>query len=425
MLLTLVQKFSKAEGGAHAALPRVRSVNHHLVKSMLCLFTAVRSRLYVPYFAAIKHAHIIHTTYPVCLSIYTCSSSVESAVESKLYSICFLAPPTSGEEPRLHFVSSYTDVAVQLNRTPTEGKTIEPIHFDMWRWSYLILLFLVVNQAPLMTLSEYSSGRTALGSKQNQRRHIIRAVLSDIDGTLVHYPDDVEDEGLIRLPPSSTGMKGVISQTTINLCQRIRHTKVELEECNGVDKRHVILVLVSGMRTKTLLQRLSSLPLADAYCSENGGRIFYPEPLQTLDENHALQHGDYDQNGCYIFRPAPTTLREVEDKSARFYRLVEDMDWRMRHNSDISSTNNPTGDPEKQTSQTSPLLFEFASKLKSLGWVLDEKGYTTCFRIHQKHQITPLFNVLDLNSLLPDGLMISTNLGCVDVYPQTSGKKNA
>lgn len=295
----------------------------------------------------------------------------------------------------------------------------------MWCRSYLILLFLVVNQTPLMTMSEYSSGRPALGRKLNQGRHIIRAVLSDIDGTLVHYPEDVEDEGLIRLPPSSTGMKGVISQTTINLCQKIRHTQVEPEENNGGDKRNVILVLVSGMRTKTLLQRLSSLPLADAYCSENGGRIFYPEPLQTLVENHALQHGDYDQHGCYIFRPAPTTLKELEDKSARVYRLVEDMDWRMRHNHDMSSTLTPTDDPEKQTSETSPLLFKFASKLKSHGWVLDEKGYTTCFRIHQKHQITPLFNVSDLHSLLPDGLVISTNLGCVDVYPRTSGKKNA
>jgi hydroxymethylpyrimidine pyrophosphatase-like HAD family hydrolase len=308
----------------------------------------------------------------------------------------------------------------------------------MWRWkNNLILFLLVVNQVPFMTVSEYSSGRTSLGGKWNLRRPIIRAVLSDIDGTLVHYPEEVQDEGLLRLPPSSTGMKGVISQNTIDLCQRIRRAKVELEDNYGGDKRHVILVLVSGMRTNTLLQRLSSLPFADAYCSENGGRIFYPEPLQTLDEENSFKEGDYDQHGCYIFRPAQTTLTEEEDniastyetatenKFSHVYRLVEDIEWRKRHDRDMSSTNDPIGNLGNQRSQTTPLLHEFASRLKSLGWVLDEKGYTTCLRIHQKHQISSLFNVSDLPSLLPDGLMISTNLGCVDVYPQTSGKKNA
>jgi hypothetical protein len=305
----------------------------------------------------------------------------------------------------------------------------------MWRWSNILILFsIVVNQIPLMAATEYSSAWTNLGSKLNQRRRpIIRAVLSDIDGTLVHYSDEVQEEGLIRLPPSSTGMKGVISQNTINLCQRIRHAKVELEDNHGGDSRHVILVLVSGMRTNTLLQRLSSLPFADAYCSENGGRIFYPEPLQTLDDENSLREGGYDQHGCYFFRPAQTTLIEEEDKSAatnnkssHAYRLVEDIDWRKRHDSDMPSSNNPIGAIGHQRSpQTTPLLQEFASRLKSLGWVLDENGYTTCFRIHQKHQTSPIFNVSNLPSLLPDGLMISTNLGCVDVYPRTSGKKNA
>ena len=42
------------------------------------------------------------------------------------------------------------------------------------------------------------------------------------------------------------------------------------------------LVLVSGARAQTLLQRLPFLPAADAYVCENGGRIFYPHgPLPT------------------------------------------------------------------------------------------------------------------------------------------------
>ena len=34
---------------------------------------------------------------------------------------------------------------------------------------------------------------------------------------------------------------------------------------------------MTGARTSTLLQRLPFLPAADAYVSENGGRIFYPD----------------------------------------------------------------------------------------------------------------------------------------------------
>jgi hypothetical protein len=224
-------------------------------------------------------------------------------------------------------------------------------------------------------------------------------------------------------------MKGIISQNTINLCHRIRQAKVEGVSNNVGDTQHVILVLVSGMRTKTLFQRLSFLPFADAYCSENGGRIFYPQPILSADEDNSMAEGDYDQNGCYIFRPAETTLPEeeqdknttvtvTEEKIPRLYRLVEDMGWRKQHDNNIAAT----GD---QMIHGTSLLWDFASMLKSRGWVLDEQGYTSCFRVHQKRQVAPQFNISNLHLLLPKGLMVSTNLGCVDVYPDTSGKKNA
>lgn len=38
----------------------------------------------------------------------------------------------------------------------------------------------------------------------------------------------------------------------------------------------VLLVLITGARTSTLFQRLPFLPKADAYASENGGRLFFP-----------------------------------------------------------------------------------------------------------------------------------------------------
>ena len=65
-------------------------------------------------------------------------------------------------------------------------------------------------------------------------------------------------------------------------------------------------VLVTGARTATLLQRLPFLPAADAYVSENGGRIFYPDA--TL----------------------PTACQ-----------IAEDARWRARHT--------PTGAPERSS----------------------------------------------------------------------------
>ena len=75
-------------------------------------------------------------------------------------------------------------------------------------------------------------------------------VFSDLDGTLIHYPDDTSElfsddeiERLVQLPESSTGMAGIISAETLRLCQEVRRNDVKL-------------VLVSGMRTSTLLKRL-------------------------------------------------------------------------------------------------------------------------------------------------------------------------
>ncbi len=83
--------------------------------------------------------------------------------------------------------------------------------------------------------------------------------------TAVEPESNVDANGidLLYLPPSKTGQRGVISSKTLQLCQKLRH-------------RGMPFVLVSGMRSTTLFQRLPYLPRADAYVSESGGRIFYP-----------------------------------------------------------------------------------------------------------------------------------------------------
>ncbi|KIY91963.1 hypothetical protein MNEG_16000, partial [Monoraphidium neglectum] len=58
---------------------------------------------------------------------------------------------------------------------------------------------------------------------------------------------------------------GIISRETLRLAAALRASGARL-------------AIVSGARTATVLQRLPYLPYADAIVSENGGRIFYPDP---------------------------------------------------------------------------------------------------------------------------------------------------
>ena len=70
---------------------------------------------------------------------------------------------------------------------------------------------------------------------------------------------------LLALPPSTNGLQGYISLSTLKLMQTLR-------------QEGVIIVLISGARSSTFFQRLPWLPRADAYVCENGGRVFFPDP---------------------------------------------------------------------------------------------------------------------------------------------------
>jgi hypothetical protein len=246
-------------------------------------------------------------------------------------------------------------------------------------------------------------------------------VFSDIDGTLVHYPtaDDQEkgvkdassnDNRILELPPSSTGMKGVISSKALRQCQDVRRQGVKL-------------VLVSGMRSSTLLKRLPYLPRADAYCCEAGGRIFYPIQQNKDAAGHTVTPASYDG-------------ARAQDMEA--FGLVEDMDWR-REMERIDAAgkggfvSNELGDDNKQAPMSIEAregsLWEFARRLLADGYVLDTKGYASCFRVNRNQQTPGMskeaFDVLSDGTIAyPSELSTSTNLGCVDFYPVASGKKN-
>ena len=243
-------------------------------------------------------------------------------------------------------------------------------------------------------------------------------VFSDLDGTLIHYPHDRSPSGLfvnengnriLELPPSATGMKGIISSGTLVKCRDLRRNNVKL-------------VLMSGMRTGTLLKRLPYLPRADAYCTESGGRILYPTTVR----------GD-DKEGL-TFTPAVYDGATAEDLVP--FNLQEDLEWRsLMEQEDAAGRDGYPGN-ELKTEQEEEIpvgnrrgaLWDFARKLEQEGFVLDTKNYSTCFRVNrnqQKEESKEKFDALLRGRIPhPPELETSTNLGCIDFYPKTSGKKN-
>jgi hypothetical protein len=225
----------------------------------------------------------------------------------------------------------------------------------------------------------------------------IRFLFSDVDGTLVHYPAEPLSESdlvsVMRLPPSSTGMQGIISTKTLQLAQKLRH------------KYGIKLVLVSGMRTSTLMKRLPYLPRADAYASEAGGRVFYPT----------------DGPGV-----VPVAFDAASDNDMVPFDLKEDFEWRSR----IAESNAAGKDgyyDDVPIKDRVGLLWDFARTLIKDGYIIDYKGYATCFRVNRKQQ-TEKMNDSKFDLLRgitpPAGLTTSVNLGCIDFYPEMSGKKN-
>jgi hypothetical protein len=240
---------------------------------------------------------------------------------------------------------------------------------------------------------------------------VIPIVFSDIDGTILHYPDEksscaVEQEPgnrLLELPPSSTGMVGVLSSRTLVQCRELRRLGVKF-------------VLISGMRSSTLMKRLPFLPKADAYCCEAGGRIFVPS-----------------SSG---YKVTPVRFDGADEEDLKPFFLREDMEWRsgmeeitaagkdgfvgINHNDQQEETEIPL-------SIRQGALWQHASLLMEQGLVLDTKGYATCFRVNRKQQTSEsLFELFLMKHAVacPPEFSSSTNLGCVDVYPSGSGKLN-
>lgn len=215
----------------------------------------------------------------------------------------------------------------------------------------------------------------------------LKVLFSDLDGTCIHYdytkflvgPDidafyhlscgDIHDK-IIRLPPSTSGAEGIISLETLRLYQAIRAKGVKL-------------VLVTGARFSTVMQRLPYLPDADAILCESGGRIFYPDAS------------------------SPTVAK-----------LREDMSWRGLHTCSAGPIGQDALPPDRRTGA---LWTVYASLLgEKDGVLLDAANYTTAFRVKGKPEVLETVQLR-----IPPNLSTSQNLGAADIYPKTSGKRNA
>ena len=253
------------------------------------------------------------------------------------------------------------------------------------------------------------------GKNVNYGQGSIQFLFSDVDGTLVHYPVDAtnteggeDGETVLHLPPSSTGMRGVISSETLKLCRRLR---CEL----GVK-----IILVSGMRTTTMMKRMQYLPRADAYACEGGGRIFYPVKLAGRE--------DYD--GLVI---RPRRFDGASDSDLTPFGITEDMYWRgTMESAEAAGRDGYISDGSDSIGGSlisrKGALWSFARSLQLKGYVIDSKDYASCFRVNRKQQIDEVLRNEGFERLLstdvPEGLASSVNLGCIDFYPCISGKKN-
>ena len=182
---------------------------------------------------------------------------------------------------------------------------------------------------------------------------------------------------LLELPESSSGSRGFIGLNALRLYQRIRD-------------EGLLLVVISGCRYSTLLERLPFIPEADVYACESGGRIFYNERGLLL-EDLAWRRNMAEQ------------VKELERCKAGVQGQVSGRDGGGQH---------------------------------QVGRSVD----TTAFRVRRVDALVPVGGrdmehksgkrfTRRVREWVEEGwagvLHTTTNLGCVDVYPARSGKKNA
>jgi hypothetical protein len=389
-------------------------------------------------------------------------------------------------------------------------------------WSLLLLVLTIISHC-VMSNHHSNPSRPVVPHPD------IRIVFSDLDGTLIHYPnnttaadskttsttttttntthnDNDDDDAapektpmIITLPASSTGLTGTLTRETMALCRVIRRGRSSRGGGGGSCK----LAFISGMRFNTLLSRIPYLPRADAYACDSGGRIFIAHDDHPNDDDNMVDDNDHLHNNSSVERSnhddndvddqmnnnssnraRTSTTRQRRRKRRKLLKIVpvdpldepfyltEDMAWRKRIAAVVGSdgyvghelltstfvTHHHNNEEEERTTlptTTSPSPLPLTERRGPL-WTcanallqhrsptmntirIDTTGYATCFRINRQHNNGTVFDDLlaslhnnnnNNNTGRFDGILdpalltTSVNLGCIDVVPVVSGKKN-
>lgn len=240
---------------------------------------------------------------------------------------------------------------------------------------------------PMCFALSSSSGRLP----SNVIRPPIRAIMSDIDGTLVHYAKDFTQHGVklvssdekaltaivegpngdrrhCRLLPSATMGPACISERTIELVEAIRD-------------QGVIFCVMTAARKSTMMRRLDMLPTCDAVVCEGGSRMMINGQMET----------DYSKPFEDICGPMD---REVVGEGERPEPL-----WQYY----------------RQLDEQVP------------GLSLDSKEYYGMFRVSAlgDEATEDALQEMLQPSKIPQGVSVNSNLGKTDLFPSLAGKANA
>ena len=230
-------------------------------------------------------------------------------------------------------------------------------------------------------------------AESSQQPPRLRAIFSDLDGTIVHFPKWFEAHGTkvvsrdlerkravvespsgetreCRLLPSSTMGDGFVSERTIELVRELRD-------------EGILFVIVTAARKSTLFERQPMLPACDAACCETGSRVY----LGTDDGLDGL-----------------------------------DLEWAAR----FEHITGPLEREVEVAERPEPLWAFFRTLQSSVpGLKCDSRSYYGCFRVDTKDDPTVEAALREaIAAHLPDGVDWAMNLGKFDFYPAVSGKGN-
>ncbi len=177
---------------------------------------------------------------------------------------------------------------------------------------------------------------------------------------MVHYYENEKDTpgppAVLALPSSATGRKAVISVETLRLAAKVRASGAKL-------------VLVSGTRYSTLVNRLPFLPRADAYVIENGGRIFYPRKKAAASGDAAGEgEGEAEKEESAVGDPTIT----AHAASA----LTEDLKWRET----MEDASGPASQDAKAPEDREGPLWDLYRTAVAQGFEVDTNTYYNMIR---------------------------------------------